>query len=407
MALALIALVAMSVGVYISQQRALREGLEETLLLAAGDLAASPPQGSITPIVDDDLLAQVIRGGEVIAWTDNVAGMAPIEGTAVRVIEPWGDGAAYLVVTEVTGDLVVHVGSPTDDIEHAARGLLIGLATFVPIVLAAMGLMVWWLVGRTLAPVEQIRAEAAQINAESLDRRVPVPDGDDEIAALAETMNAMLDRLEEGSNRQRRLIADVSHELRTPLARMRADLEVDIAHPETANTWATIEGALADTKELQDLVADILVLARVGEGKTEDLDLRLLARREIEATGSSAELTGDEAVWTSGNANDLGRAIRNLLENAEIHGRPPVRVEVRRHDREVVMTVADHGPGVPQESREEVFERFVTLDSARGGPGVGLGLAIAREVATRYGGTLDLDPAYRDGAKFRLTLPAI
>ena len=131
---------------------------------------------------------------------------------------------------------------------------------------AALGVLTWVLVGRTLRPVERIRAEVAEIGGSDLHRRVPVPAADDEVGRLATTMNDMLARVEEGQQRQRRFVADASHELRGPLTRMRTELEVDLEHPATADAEATHRSVLEEVVGLQQLVDDLLMLARSDGG---------------------------------------------------------------------------------------------------------------------------------------------
>src|SRR6185295_17164890 len=127
--------------------------------------------------------------------------------------------------------------------------------------LALVGVLTWVVTGRALRPVEAIRHEVEVIGAEDLHRRVPEPANQDEIGRLARTMNAMLRRLEDATERQRRFVADASHELRNPLAGIRAQVEVDLAHPEQANWQATERDVLDDTVRLQRLVEDLLTLA--------------------------------------------------------------------------------------------------------------------------------------------------
>ncbi len=126
----------------------------------------------------------------------------------------------------------------------------------------------WWLVGRTLRPVEAIRAGVGEIGGSDLHRRVPVPPGDDEVARLARTMNDMLGRVESSAERQQRFVADASHELRSPLTRIRSELEVDLAHPAGADPTATHRSVLDEVDGLQRLVDDLLLLARIDGDPT-------------------------------------------------------------------------------------------------------------------------------------------
>jgi signal transduction histidine kinase len=274
--------------------------------------------------------------------------------------------------------------------------------------------LIWWLVGRVLRPVEAIRAEVDRISASRLDRRVPVPPTTDEVARLAATMNAMLDRLAGSSERQRRFVADAAHELRSPLARLRTELEVDTAHPSSADLATTHAAVLAQTVVLQRLVDDLLLLARGDAGalavqaRPVDLDdvveRAAEGRRGIRAIDTRAvrpaQVGGDEA--------QLARAVGNLLDNAVRHARTDVTVSLEVDAQgAVALTVADDGPGIPSEASDAVFERFARLDDARSADdgGAGLGLAIARDIARRHGGDLTLLDGGPLGARFLLTLP--
>jgi signal transduction histidine kinase len=401
-----VALALMSVGVYLLQRQTLMNGLEESLVLEADALLNTPPLGSIPTTLDDDLIAQVVVSGEVVASTPNIEVNEPLTGTGTRLIDlPIGDDT-YMVVTRSSEDLTVHIGAPIDDIDHASQGLSRNLAFFAPLTVAAVGGIVWWLVGRTLAPVERIRLEAAAINAQSLNRRVPDPKSGDEISALAGTMNQMLDRVEQGVDSQRRFVADASHELRTPLTRLRSSLEVDLAHPETADCWATISSTLEETVGMQRLVDDLLVLATGGSSSPlETVRIDDLVRDQVESMGVRFELDLS-ATSVMGHPKELSRAVRNLLDNATRHGKPPFGVTVFERDGQSHVMVSDHGPGIPHLSRDAVFERFTTLDESRAGGGVGLGLAISREIIQRHGGSLDIDPDYAGGSRFHITIPS-
>ena len=134
-----------------------------------------------------------------------------------------------------SGPATIHVAAPSDDISDSVAALRQSLLVAVPLSAGVLALLTWVLVGRTLRPVERIRAEVAAIDGADLHRRVPVPPTDDEIGRLATTMNDMLARVDQAQQRQRRFVADASHELRIPLTRMRTELEVDLDHPSTAD----------------------------------------------------------------------------------------------------------------------------------------------------------------------------
>jgi signal transduction histidine kinase len=291
------------------------------------------------------------------------------------------------------------------------------LAVVVPILLIVLGALIWYLVGRTLRPIEAIRAEVADIGATDLHRRVPEPPGDDEVARLARTMNEMLDRVEAANERQQRFVADASHELRSPLTRMRSELEVDLAHPERADLMATHRSVLDETTHLQHLVDDLLHLARsdervpVGGREPVDLDDIVLseAQRVRTETAGKVDVTRVSAAQVRGDPQQLARAVRNLTDNAARHARSMITFTLAEREQTAVLTVADDGPGIPADQTERIFERFTRLNDARtsGSAGAGLGLAITRDVVQRHGGTVGVDAEYERGTRFRVTLPLL
>ncbi|MFI0504699.1 sensor histidine kinase [Streptomyces albogriseolus] len=313
--------------------------------------------------------------------------------------------AAVQVETPDRGRLTVHAGSPLAA-EHSAVGTaLTAMLIGFPLLLGVVAGVTWLVTGRALRPVEGIRREMAAITAsEDLRRRVPEPATHDEIARLARTTNATLAALETSVERQRRFVADASHELRSPIASLRTQLEVAAAHPELLD----LDGAVEDTVRLQNLAGDLLLLARLDAGERPAgtrVDLAALAREE--AAGREGVTVEAEPVEVSGSRGQLGRVLANLLDNAERHARERITVTVRREGGEAVVGVADDGEGVAVADRERIFERFVRLDAARSRDdgGAGLGLAIARDVAVRHGGTLTAGAAPAGGALFELRLP--
>jgi signal transduction histidine kinase len=228
-------------------------------------------------------------------------------------------------------------------------------------------------------------------------------------------MNAMLDRVEEANQRQRRFVADASHELRSPLTRIRSEIEVDLAHPESADADATERSVLAEAIGLQHLVDDLLHLARSDDGAGElargpvDLDDLVLreARRMRERGRVEIDTTGVSAAQIDGDAAQLSRVVRNLAENAERHAQTRVRLAVVEQPDGAELTIADDGPGIPPEHREMVFERFTRLDGARTreAGGAGVGLAIVRDIVERHHGTVTVDDEPGGGARFTVHLP--
>jgi signal transduction histidine kinase len=224
----------------------------------------------------------------------------------------------------------------------------------------------------------------------------------------------MLARIEEAAARQRRFVADASHELRSPLSAMRAQLEVDLAHPAGAEWRTTEREVLDETLRMQLLVDDLLVLAQSDTDKLPlrrervDLDdIVIEVARPIQARNRvTVDLSDMSSGQVLGDADQLRRVLRNLLDNAERHATKVVRVQLHETDGTVQVAIIDDGPGIPRHERAHVFERFARLDRARARDhgGTGLGLAIAREIVAAHDGTLTI-PHSPKGTTFLVTLP--
>ena len=374
-------LVVTAVGLVVVQRRALTDSLDETLAGEADTIAARIDEGGDPaavrldePTVDDDAVAQVVVDGDVVATTDSdvsqplAATPAGSSGTSTAESVPDEDGAFRVASRRVDdggggGTTVVHVAAPLDDVDESTGLLARSLALAVPAVTALFAALVWALAGRTLRPVEAIRREVAQIGATDLRRRVPVPPGDDEVARLARTMNAMLDRVEGASDRQRRFVGDASHELRTPLARMRSEIEVDLAHPDRADLLATHHSVLDEAVGMQRLVDDLLLLARadgagdaaVDAGGEATARLDLVVAGEVSQARANApvaiEAAGLTPVTVAADPTELRRVAANLLDNGTRHARSHVVVAVesagrhRRADRHRRRSGHPGGPG--------------------------------------------------------------
>jgi signal transduction histidine kinase len=301
-------------------------------------------------------------------------------------------------------------------VADATRHLAVLLALGLPVLVGLVAVTTWWVTGRALRPVEAIRSEVATIEEAGLHRRVPEPSTDDEIGRLARTMNAMLARLDEAADRQRRFISDASHELQSPLTSLRTRLEVDLASPSDPGWRESDREALEEVMDMQRLVDDLLTLARfdagIGPPVCEPVDLDDLALREAQRLRARHRISVDasrvSAGQTLGDPDQLRRALRNVLDNAERHGRSLVTIAVTERAGMVEVRVSDDGSGVPIEHREHVFQRFSRVDDARtrDGAGTGLGLAIAREIVEAHGGRVGIEGEGEDSC-FVLRLPAV
>ena len=275
-----------------------------------------------------------------------------------------------------------------------------------------------WFVTRTaLRPVAELTGAAERIAAtHDLAHRIPVaPGARDELGRLATSFNSMLDAVQEATDRQRQLVADASHELRTPLTSLRTNVEVlaDAQRLDPEDRRALVTGIMSGLDDLTALVTDTVELAR-GEEQAdhfEALRFDLLVRRCVDRAGAhwprarfEADLAECEVVGVS---DRLAKAVRNLLDNAAKFSPDDGRVEVRvtAVAGRAVLTVRDHGPGIPPDDLPHVFDRFYRAASARDLPGSGLGLAIVAQVAAGHGGEVHARAAYGGGAEFELTLP--
>ncbi|WP_241661114.1 sensor histidine kinase [Thermomonospora catenispora] len=315
--------------------------------------------------------------------------------------------------TTAPDSVVVYAAAPMPVL--LTSGLLeVLLGAAVLALSAAIACLTWRMVGRTLRPVEEIRAQLSEITASDLSRRVPEPPGEDEIAQLARTANETLRRLEQAVDRQRQFASDASHELRTPIAALRANLEDAVMHPDDTDLRAVVEAALRDTDRLESIITDLLLLARIGTGgpaARERIDFTELVTAELARRDPPVSLCADlrPGITVHGVRMQLVRLLHNLLDNAERYAETRIEVRLTRDpeaDSRLLLTVADDGIGIPEPDRERVFERFTRLDTARSrsSGGTGLGLAIARDIATAHNGTLTVEDSPK-GACFALRLP--
>lgn len=383
--------------------------------------AGTAPSDLLLP-TSDDLLIQildadrrVLAAGTEAPDTALAVDLAP--GTSATVRLPVDDDPFLVVAAAVSGPdgaRTVLVARALDLVQESTEVVTILLALGLPIVLVGVGAVAWLLVGRSLAPVESIRAEVEEISGTELHRRVPEPPGTDELARLATTMNEMLARLERAHGQQRQLVADTSHELRSPIASIRQHAEVALAHPERTVASELAETMLAEALRMARMVDDLLFLARADERTLElkrrplDLDdLALEAARLLRRdTNLEIDATGVSGGRVRGDADGLRRVVANLAENAARHARRRVAISVVEDGDEVRLSIEDDGPGIPVADRERVFDRFVRLDAARArdAGGSGLGLAIVAEVAAAHGGTVVIGDSPLGGARVEVRL---
>jgi signal transduction histidine kinase len=424
-----VVLIVAGLGLVLFQRSALTSSVDQNLTQRADDLSALLQEGSslpdsFVPTAREGFTQLVGPDGVVMVSSPNLAGAPPLpldapagSGDSIQTVSALAvDDDLFRVLSRRFPNLgVLHVGATLDVVSEAAAALATALVVIIPIVVAALGTLVWWLVGRTLQPVEAMRSEVAAISSTDLHHRVPRPDTGDEIDRLAGTMNDMLNRLERSVARQQRFVADASHELRSPLTRLRSQLEVELTQTGDPSWTAPLRSLLDDVVGMQEVVEDLLYLARADEGRVAlvsqpvDLDdLVVEQARRIQTEGRvEVDLTAVSGAHVVGNPGQLCRAVRNLLDNAARHATARVILSLAESTGTAVLTIADDGPGIAPEDRERVFERFSRLDEARTADagGGGLGLAIARDIVVRHGGTLEVLTTIRPGATFELRLP--
>ena len=297
-------------------------------------------------------------------------------------------------------------------VDAASNALLI----IVPIVVVALGIAIWWTVGRALRPVRDISSQVTEISGSTLSERVPVPASEDEIAELAALMNEMLDRLESSSERQRAFVADASHELRSPLSTIVAAAEIASVSPDPMRLQELAETVSGEAERMQLLVADLLDLARLDEDRLElattVVDVAAVCREALDRFVDAApaiSLNAPAAAHADGVLSQIERVVFNLAENAVTHAESRVSVTVALDGADVRIAVEDDGPGISPEDRERIFERFVRLDSSRERKtgGIGIGLALVKAIVDRHRGAIRVgDSAALVGARFEVTFPA-
>jgi two-component system, OmpR family, sensor kinase len=319
------------------------------------------------------------------------------------------------------GQAVLQYARPLSDVKRTARKvwffLLLGVAG---------GTVLAFLAGVTVArramrPIAELTSTAREIErTRDPSLRVPHPQADDEVAELARTLEGMLQALDDARTeteamllRQRAFVADASHELRTPLTSVLANLEL-LADQVDGDLGEAAESALRSSHRMRRLVADLLLLARTDAGRVApraptDLGAVLteaVAELEPIADGHTLSVDAEPAV-IDGTRDDLFRLATNLIENAIRHTPPGTTIDASVHTQngEVVLTVRDDGPGIPDDLAGRVFERFVRGGGERAGAS-GLGLAIVRAVAEMHGGTVALESPPEGGARFVVRLPA-
>jgi two-component system, OmpR family, sensor kinase len=401
---------------YVQLRSTLDEQLDQSLRARAAAAESLRP-GFRTG--DEDSYVRVLDGsGEPIASESELqrARRAPDGIFLERDSEPGiEEGPVRLLVWPGDTGVVVAAAS-LEERNEALGSLLSQLAIGGPVALLLASLAGYALAGATLRPVESMRRRAAEISGTVEGRRLPQPEGDDEIARLARTLNDMLARLEAGLERERRFAAEASHELRTPLASLKAELELALRRPRSAEELrAAIASAAEETDRLAALAEDLLVLARSDEGELKLDEQAVPARRLLETVarrfaaraedaGVALDVDAPEALAARGDVARLEQALGNLVDNALRYGAGTIRLAASGQDGSVLLSVTDEGQGFAEDFLPRAFERFSRPDGARASDAAGLGLAIVEAIVRAHGGSVTAANAEGGGAEVTLRL---
>ncbi|GAA1678263.1 HAMP domain-containing sensor histidine kinase [Glycomyces endophyticus] len=360
---------------------------------------------------DDDEPDVSETPGDDSAATGGAVGASIAYGTVTVPDESAPYRFAAMTATAPDGTVyAVYSGASLETQEEAVDSVAAIMWWTLPALVAIVAVVTWLVTRHALRPVKAIQKELTSITAGDLSRRVPVPESRDEIHSLAVTTNTTLAALDHAVTQQRRFVADASHELRSPLAILRSQIEIARTHPELLDLDAT----LADVIRLQDLAADLLLLARLDAGERPphtEVAFTELVREEVARRAASdrvpVRLEVEEDLSVFGVRGHLARAVGNLLANAQRHAASAVTVTLEVEDDEWLhLDVGDDGNGVPAGDRKRIFDRFVRLDESRSRDdgGAGLGLAIVQDVALGHRGMVWVLESPEGGALFRLAL---
>jgi len=323
------------------------------------------------------------------------------------------------------GTLIVAI--PLFEVDQTLKRLVVGEVVVSLVVLGVVAALALWLVRVGLRPLTGIGETAGAIAAGDLSRRVEPADDRTEVGRLGLALNAMLAQIEAAfeerrasEERLRRFVADASHELRTPLTSIRgyAELFHRGAKSRPKDLAKTMERIEAESARMGVLVDDLLLLARLDQGRPlerHELDLSRIVAEAVESARAvepdrPIELEADTPARVIGDEARLRQVMDNLLDNVRVHtpAEKPVRVTVEAGDPEVVVSVTDEGPGLSPEVADRLFERFYRGDPARSREtgGAGLGLPIAAAIVEAHGGSVTASMPDGGGARFEIHLPA-
>ncbi|MGI8588582.1 MAG: sensor histidine kinase [Chloroflexia bacterium] len=387
----------------------------------ASDAAAATGRGLFAWIVD--------QGGRVQAT------IGPVPGPPPQPLAPAGELldlrlASGIPIRLYRQDLVPEAGAVPNGLalvvgisrapqEATDATVLLILAGAIPLALALAAAGAYFLAGRALTPISSLTAQARQIRRDNLDARLVVLRPPAEVAALAQTFNEVLDRLEAAFAHEQQFTADAAHELRTPLGLLKTQISLALSRPRSAPALTDMLRDMdADVDRLGRLIDAMLTLARLGTMPIcrSPVDLVELLEELVDqlrplaaARGTALTLDAPVSAILVGDADQLIQLFLNLLDNAVRYsaGTGPVRVSLAAAEDEWKIAIQDSGPGIAEDQLPHLFDRFYRVDPARARQtgGVGLGLSIAQAIAVRHEGRITVQSRVPEGSTFIVYLP--
>ena len=442
-----VAIAALCFIAYLSTQRNLSAEIDRSLLHEAQAYAAAMKgsttstslvdasrtylQGRAGAVSGPDPILVVISGGRILSnsqlrletATGNTASKNPTTAPAGFTTVKLG-GTAYRVLTAPIADAdgtrvgLFQAGLSEETAQFVAASVAGSLAaTGLLVVLVGAALSVW-AARASLRPLRVMADNAASITHASPGGRIAYEGPPDELGSLADSLNQMLTRLERSYADQRRFVADASHELRTPVAIMRGNVELlrggRLSEPDAAESLAMLED---ESLRMTRLLDELLSLARL-EGSSHEFQ-PLEVRTMLEEAAARAQRLGDRVlrvecepdVWINGDPDLLDQALVNIVRNAVAHTQPGghITLSAVASPTNVVMSVTDDGPGIPQDDLDRIFDRFYRAPGPRPGDsgGAGLGLAIAKRLVDLHAGAMSAVNVSPTGAQFSIALPRL
>jgi signal transduction histidine kinase len=424
-------LLVMSISAYAMTAFLLRRTVDTTLDAAAASLygvsfsrRGEPShearehveQHSDLPIRPSDLARVEARGITHLSLVQvNGEWQARTEPDWWQVLTPQEGEMRVLYVMPRPGSPVRQLTMSMEAAHHVLPQLFRWLALASAIGVAIVAWVAWQMTSQTYQPLEAVIQTAQQIDARSLDQRLPDRWRDRTLRRLTAVLNETFDRLSAAFSMQSRFVAAAAHELRGPLGAMRAELEVTLRRPRSTEEYVkALEGALSETKRLSIMAEHLLLLARYEEGKglhiESQVELKPLLERASQdvqrATGGTVLVVASPELTVVGDALALERLFSNLGRNGVEAGGAPVRIGAQRAGDGVEVRVSDQGPGIPPEAIPHLFEPYYRVDPARQREGgVGLGLSIAKAIVDLHAGSIRVENRPEGGAQFIIWLP--